>query len=491
MTNVSLLHHHTNRKRQRGISPLPRLRFGLVFLLSISSIAVISVRADDNPKKAVAPIKVVALNRTEPVQYEKDIEPILVNKCLFCHSGAVKEGKFDLGTYESMLKGGKRGKPIVPGKSAESLLVKLAGKTEKPAMPPKSEEPLAPEELALIKLWIDQGAKPPSGVRAKPKVILTTLPESVHPVRALAISPDKSMLVAGRGNQIHVYDAESGTYVRTLVDPAVGDPGQSGPGVGAHRSLVESLVFSPDGKHIASGSFQDVILWDARTGQLRQKITGFADRVVALAFSPNGKLLATGGGAPTEEGEIKVFSIPAGKLVADIKNGHSDTVFGVCFSPDANHLATCGADKFVKVFELPGGKFVKAFEGHTHHVMDIGWKSDGKLLASAGADNAIKVWDFEKGEQTRTIQGHTKQVTRLIFVGKSPMIATCSGDQSVKLWNVDNGSNQRNFGGNNDFLYAVGVSSDGAVVATGGEEGIVRVYNGNNGQLLKSLSPPK
>ena len=74
---------------------------------------------------------------------------------------------------------------------------------------------------------------------------------------------------------------------------------------------------------------------------------------------------------------------PAGKVTSEIKNGHSDTVFGVCFSPDGTKLATCGADKFVKVFEIPSGKFIKAFEGHTHHVLDVGWKFDGKLLASA------------------------------------------------------------------------------------------------------------
>jgi WD40 repeat protein len=435
-------------------------------------------------KKTVQPIKVVALTRKEPIQYEKDIEPIFANKCLFCHSGAVKEGKFDLGTHEALMKGGKRGKSIVPGKSAESLLVKLAGKTDKPAMPPKSEEPLTPEELALIKLWIDQGAKAPTTLRAKPKVVLSALPASIHPVRALAISPDKSTLAAGRANQIHVYDAGSGTFIRALVDPALA------PAAVSHASIIEALAFSPDGRYIASGSFQEVVLWDTQTGLLRQRITGFADRVVALAFSPDGKLLAAGGGAPTEDGEIKLLEVPSGKVALDIKNGHSDTVFGVCFSPDGKHLATCGADKFVKVFEVATGKFVKAFEGHTHHVLDVGWKADGKLLASAGADNALKVWDYEKGEQTRTINAHTKQVTRLLFVGKTSTVATCSGDQAVKLWNVDNGSNQRNFGGNSDFLYAIGVSPDGSIVAAGGEEGVVRLYNGANGQLLKALLPP-
>jgi len=48
----------------------------------------------------------------------------------------------------------------------------------------------------------------------------------------------------------------------------------------------------------------------------------------------------------------------------DIKNGHSDTVYGICFSPDNKMIATASADKFVKVWEVPTGKFVKSFEGH-------------------------------------------------------------------------------------------------------------------------------
>jgi WD40 repeat protein len=445
--------------------------------------------ADKPAKPGVRPIKVVALNRKEPVSYEKDVEPIFANKCQVCHSGSVKEGKFDLGTYESLMKGGKRGRPVVPGKSAESLLARLAGKTEKPAMPPKSEVPLTPEELALIKLWIDQGAKPPTGLRAKPKVVLTALPAAVHPVRALAVSPDKSAVVAGRANLIYVFDAGSGTYVLTLLDPGLTGADKK-PVRASHLSIVEALAYSPDGKYVASGSYQEVNLWDAATGVLRRKLTGFADRVVALAFSPEGKRLATGGGAPTEDGEIKVFDVATGKLLTEIKNGHSDTVFGVCFSPDGARLATCGADKFVKVFQLPSGKFLKSFEGHTHHVLDVGWRADGKVLASAGADNVIKVWDYDKGEQVRTIAGHTKQITRLLFIGKTPQVAVCSGDQTVRYWNVDNGGLQRNFGGSSDFLYALGVSPDGAVVAAGGEEGVVRLYNGANGQLLKALLPP-
>jgi WD40 repeat protein len=438
--------------------------------------------------KPVQPIPVVKLERTAPVLYDKEIESILVNKCAFCHSDNIKEGKLDMGSYEALLKGGKRGPAVVPGKSGESLLVKLAGKTQKPAMPPKSEEPLTPEELALIKLWIDQGAKAPSTKRERPKVIVTGPPANVHPVLGLAVSPDKATVAASRGNQIHLYNAATGAHLRTLLDPHVTGPGKK-PIRAAHLSMVESLAYSPDGKTLASGAFQEVILWDAQTGIIRRRLDGFADRVVALAFSHDGKLLATGGGAATADGEIKIFEAATGKLVVDIKNGHSDTVFDVSFSPDDKKLATAAADKFVKTFEVPSGKFLKSFEGHTHHVLGVGWKADGKLLASAGADNLIKIWDFERGEQVRTITGHGKQVTRLLFIGKTDQFVTCSGDQTVRFWNI-NGGNTRNFGGNADFLYAIGVSPDGSLVAAGGQEGVVRLYNGTNGQLLKSLLPP-
>ncbi len=483
------------------------------FLFSLTFVALTPFTAFAQNTKEVGPIPEIKLNRKDPVTYEV-IEPIFEKRCFVCHSGNIKEGKLDLSSYEALIKGGKRGEAVKPGKSGDSLLYKVVQRTQKPYMPPRGEVPCTAEEVALIKLWIDQGAKAPTTIRKRKDPIVFAPPASIKVVRAVAVSPDKTAIAAGRSNQIHIYDSSTGNHIRSLIAQGLKAP-DGKPIQAAHVSIVESMAWSPDGKYLVSGSFREIGIWDALTGELRHKITGFAHAVVSIAFSQDSKMFATAGGEPTVEGEVKIFEVGSWKLITDIKNSHSDTVYGIAFSPpdvkynDPNYkpkdpkntkdvklipmppmIATGAADKFVKVWTIPDGKFVKSFEGHTHHVLDVGWSPDGKLIASAGGDNTVKVWDFEKGEQARTINAHSKQVTRLLFIGKKTEFLTAGGDNTVKAFNAANGGALRTFSGATDFVYAVACSADGSVVAAGGQDGVVRVYNGANAQIVRSLLPP-
>lgn len=103
------------------------------------------------------------------VDYAREIHPILAGKCLSCHSQEKRSGGLSLGAYTDVLDGGRAGASVKPGDSTHSLLVRrITGETQ-PRMP-IGAPPLAESEIALIKRWIDEGARATAtSAAAKPK----------------------------------------------------------------------------------------------------------------------------------------------------------------------------------------------------------------------------------------------------------------------------------------------------------------------------------
>ena len=92
------------------------------------------------------------------VDFQQQIQPIIAKHCLECHSQDRRRGGLSLASYGDAMDGGKNGPSIRPANGAGSPLIhRLTGAAE-PQMP-KDEPPLAPAEIALIKRWIDQGAR--------------------------------------------------------------------------------------------------------------------------------------------------------------------------------------------------------------------------------------------------------------------------------------------------------------------------------------------
>lgn len=133
------------------------LLFALAMIFTVTLGAdICSLRADDA-------ISIAEVQHEGDVDFEKEILPIFRRKCLACHNNTDAESDLVLETPQSILKGGSEGPSAIAGKGVESLLLKVAAKQVEPFMPPDDNDvgakPLSPEELGLVKLWIDQGAK--------------------------------------------------------------------------------------------------------------------------------------------------------------------------------------------------------------------------------------------------------------------------------------------------------------------------------------------
>jgi mono/diheme cytochrome c family protein len=92
------------------------------------------------------------------VSFSKEIRPILEASCTRCHGRGRNKGDFRLDTRETLLKGGESGPAILPGKSGESYLIELVSGLDPENTMPRKGKKLTPEEVGLLRAWIDQGA---------------------------------------------------------------------------------------------------------------------------------------------------------------------------------------------------------------------------------------------------------------------------------------------------------------------------------------------
>src|ERR1051326_3323 len=104
------------------------------------------------------------------VDFTRDIQPILAKNCYECHGGEKQKGGLRLDQKEAALKGGDTGPALTPGKSAESLLIKVvSGTSEDIARMAKKRDALSDEQIGLLRAWIDQGADWPETAVTKKK----------------------------------------------------------------------------------------------------------------------------------------------------------------------------------------------------------------------------------------------------------------------------------------------------------------------------------
>src|SRR6185503_12796174 len=214
--------------------------------------------AEPDTAKDLQPISIAEAKRTDTVDFEREILPVLKNNCLACHNQTKAKADLILETPQTILKGGESGPAVVPGKSADSLILKAASHQEKPTMPPRENKvaasDLTPEQLGLLKLWIDQGAK--GEVRATAPLAWQPVPDALNPIYAVALSQDGQLAACSRANHIFVYHVPSRQLLTRLIDSGVTNDVAA-----AHRDLVQSLAFNPEGTLLASGSYREVKLW--------------------------------------------------------------------------------------------------------------------------------------------------------------------------------------------------------------------------------------
>ena len=418
----------------------------------------------------------------EPVSFAKQVAPILIKNCQGCHGATDPKGDYRLHTFELFMKAGESGQPAIAGKSLDnSYLYSLLIDEDPDVRMPKDAKKLPDDQLALIRKWIEEGAKFDG---PDLKATLTSFaPRPAHPL------PPEIYPVA---------------------------------------MPVTALAFRPDGKELAVGSYHEITLWNPDDGKLVRRIQNVAERTYGLAYNPDGKLLAAASGTPGQLGEVKLFNPQDGSLVKDL-GATTDTAFHVAFSPDGKRLAACAADRSIRVFDVESGSQQLLIEDHADWVMCISWSPDGKQLVSASRDKTSKVFNAENGESQATYPGHGQPVYAAVFSADGKQILSAGGDKQVHVWNLSDGKRAANIGGyggevfgllrvgdqlfscsgdktakehgaekrnqvriyagHQDWVYAIDYNDPAKKLATGTYDGEDRIFNTTDGKEILKFKP--
>jgi RNA polymerase sigma factor (sigma-70 family) len=200
-----------------------------------------------------------------------------------------------------------------------------------------------------------------------------------------AFFPDGTRLASAGtyGAPSRVWDTETKKEICTLRD----------------AGFSYGVAVAPDGKLVALGARNDgfVRLYDPVRGELVARLDGsnrpqlpgmiFSHAQNSVCFSPDGKLLASGSYDTT----VWLWDVAARKA-ARVLTGHESSVKSVVFSPDGKTLASAGDDRSIRLWDTATGKQRRKLTGHQYDIYSLAFSPDSKRLASASLDGTVLIW---------------------------------------------------------------------------------------------------
>lgn len=172
-----------------------------------------------------------------------------------------------------------------------------------------------------------------------------------------------------------------------------------------------------------------------------------------------------------------------------VQAGHSSDVKSVAFSRDGKLLASGGADKAIKLWEVSSGRELRTFIGHTASINSVAFSPDGNRIVSASEDQTVRVWDTRTGSETHSLKGRFDPNVQVAFSPDGKQLASTSG--TVHLWNAQTGAEVKRLA---DYsLTAVAYSPNGKYLAgtinqTGYQPERIVLWNAQTGTEVRAFT---
>ena len=401
--------------------------------------------------------------------YSQDVAPILRKYCAGCHNDSDREGDFSLESFAAIQQGTDDGPAFLSGDAEASKLYRVLAGSE-PAMPPEDEPQPSEEQVAIIRRWIESGAKGPDG--AEPDRLRLIVPNiasqtDTRPITSIDASPDGRWLAVARHNQVDLQTKDKRTEPRSM--------GQFPGAVNRVRFVDRERLLTASGVPGLGGV---AALWNRADGKLIREFSGHRDTLYDAELSPDGSVLAT----CSYDKLILLWDVQTGEVLREL-SGHNGAVYDVAFSPDGKHLVSASADDTCKVWRVSDGLRLDTLAQPLKEAYTCAFSPNGRFIAAGGADNRIRVWRFISRNRPRINPpvharfAHEGAVLKLAFTPDGRKLVSVADDRTIKVWETRGYTELKLWEDQPDIAAALAISPEGNQFTVGRLDGSLETFD--------------